>query len=201
MKTLILAAMVLVTSAVGAGAGPLTAAGGSHFLAAPMDTLDRLQSTRTQRARLKAGMEALVAPTLPGMHKWQRQKSARVAIFSSMLVPGLGQTYNGRRIKTSIMVGFITFYATRAIDENRSKVARRKVRDTFKVGTLSWKEQDLFVRFHRENALDFVWFSAATWLIGVLDAFVDAHLFDVRSVDPTIIHGSGSNYVGFDMKF
>jgi hypothetical protein len=69
------------------------------------------------------------------------------------------------------------------------------------VGTIEWKEQDLFVRFHRENSLDFVWFSAATWLIGMLDAFVDAHLFDVRSVDPFIIQGSDSRYFGFDMKF
>ncbi len=201
MKTLIFAAMVLVTSAAGAGAEQLRAARSPFFLTTPMDTLNRLQNTKTERARLKARMEALVAPTLPGMRKWQRRKSARVAIFSSMLVPGLGQTYNGRRIKTSIMVGFITFYATNAIAENRRKVARRKVRDTFQVGTLEWKEQVLFVRFHRENSLDYVWFSAATWLIGVLDAFVDAHLFDVRSVDPTIIDGSDSKYLGFDMKF
>ncbi|MFQ5510931.1 MAG: DUF5683 domain-containing protein [Candidatus Krumholzibacteriia bacterium] len=200
MRLFPLTLTLLVLGGICARAGSASAAR-SGWAPSRVDTVDAGKDTQAERARLKEGMEALAASRLSGEREWQRRKSARVAIFSSMFVPGLGQTYNGRRLKTAIMVGLISFYATRAITENRLKVARRRVRDTFAVGSLAWKEEDLFVQFHRETSLDFVWFSGAAWLIGMLDAFVDAHLFDVRSVDPAIIHGSNNKYVGFDVKF
>jgi hypothetical protein len=201
MKAYGILSVALLLAANVASAGPPVVDAGPAFAGARVDTLERSTLDRPGKVQLKSDMAALGTPEIAGMREWQRKKSARVAIFSSMLVPGLGQTYNGRRIKTAIMVGLATFYANRAITENRHKVARRKVRDTFPPGSLSWKEENLFVEFHRETSLDFVWFSGAAWLIGVLDAFVDAHLFDVRSVDPAIIHSSNNNYVGLGVKF
>ncbi len=201
MKAYGILSVALLLAANVASAGPRRADADPAFTWTSLDTLERSAPDRSEQVRLKSDMAALGTPEIAGTRKWERQKSAKVAFFSSMVVPGLGQTYNGRRIKTAIMVGLATFYATRAITENRFKVARRKVRDTFPVGSLSWKEENLFVEFHRETSLDFVWFSGAAWLIGVLDAFVDAHLFDVRSVDPAIIRRSNNNYVGLGVRF
>ena len=75
------------------------------------------------------------------------------------------------------------------------------IRDSSDPGSLEWKQADLQYQFYREQALNFVWWAGAVWLINVLDAFVDAHLFDVRGVDPSVIQGTEQQYVGFSMDF
>ncbi|MDH3217023.1 MAG: DUF5683 domain-containing protein [Candidatus Krumholzibacteria bacterium] len=168
-----------------------------EFAPAQVDTAPSVQSAR----ELKSTMRRVGAEEVSALRRWQRTKSPRVAIFSNMLLPGLGQLYNGRRWKTAVMVGFATYYGGSAWVEHRKSEARRVKRDRLTSGSLEWQQQNLFYEFHKENSIDFVWWSGAVWLIGVLDAFVDAHLYDVRSVDPTIFRGSSHNsYVGLSLR-
>ena len=50
--------------------------------------------------------------------------------------------------------------------------------------TSSFELNDQLSLFYEEQAKDFLWWSAAVWLIGILDAWVDAHLYDVRAYTP-----------------
>ena len=40
------------------------------------------------------------------------------------------------------------------------------------------------IEFHKETARDYLWWAGAIWLINVLDAWIDAHLYDVRVYTP-----------------
>ena len=157
-------------------------------------------SGRTHQ-QIKDEIELVGATELPGDKQWERKKSPRVAMFSSMALPGLGQLYNGRKWKTVIFFGTFTTFVATAWTERKKAQSRLVARDSYEPGTIEWKQEDLFYQFHRQNALDFVWWSGGVWLINVLDAFVDAHLYDVRGVEPTLIEGSEMRYYGLNVEF
>lgn len=90
-------------------------------------------------------------------------KSPMGAVIRSALLPGLGQWYNEQRIKALIvfggeaaLVGNIIYYRQKAreaeIEDNRL--------------------------FYEDVQSRFTWILAAVHLLNMLDAFVDAHLFD-----------------------
>jgi hypothetical protein len=146
---------------------------------------------------LKEAMAIAGSVELSGLHQWERQKSAKVAVISSMVLPGLGQAYNGRQWKAAIFLGLFTFYAGNAWVEHQTSEHFLTARDTFPPGSFLWNAADEFYQFHKANATDYLWWSGAVWFIGMLDAFVDAHLFDIRAVDPVIFEGSrGQKYIG-----
>lgn len=85
------------------------------------------------------------------------------AVIRSALLPGLGQWYNQQRIKAVIvfggeaaLFGNILFYR---------KKAREAVVEENQV-------------FYEDLKSRFTWILAAVHLLNMLDAFVDAHLFD-----------------------
>ena len=170
------------------------------------DTVEKASATlrdkkKRSREQVKEEMNLYGGAEVPGLRQWQRRKSPRVAMFSNMVLPGLGQLYNGRRLKTVAMVSLITSYTANIIVEHKRAQRRLKARDMLDPDTFAWREEDLFYQFHRENSKDYMWWTGAVWLIGVLDAFIDAHLFDVREVDPTIFAGSNNQkYVGLSFR-
>lgn len=192
----IFVACLFVAIAGSAAAGELARPAPTPRLSFDLGVNDSVPKVRSGE-ELKATMDRIGVEKMAGLRGWQREKSARVAMFSSMLLPGLGQTYNGRRWKTVVMVGFAAFYGGSAWIEKRRSDSWLKTRDELQTGTTEWREADFFYQFHKENSLDYTWWSGAVWLIGVLDAFIDAHLFDIRAVDPAVFAGSSNRkYIG-----
>jgi hypothetical protein len=105
-------------------------------------------------------------------------------MLSSALLPGLGQVYNGRRLKVGILVGFMSFYAGNMVINWRQHKYHEATRDLLEEGSDAWEREDILSQYHEERAIDFLWWSGATWLIGILDAWIDAHLYDVRAYKP-----------------
>jgi hypothetical protein len=148
--------------------------------------------------QLKKTMATVGLNEVPGVEEWQREKSAKVAVLSSMVLPGLGQAYNGRKWKAAIFAGLFTFYAGTAWVEYKKSEDFLNLRDNFPTGSNPWDKADQSYQFHKENAKDFMWWAGAVWFFGLLDAFVDAHLYDVRAVDPAVFKSTGGQkYVGF----
>ena len=197
----VLSALVLLATACHAAA----AAGGElgvDTASAETDSVLGPVELEMDLGRLKADMAVIGATEVPGEYQWQRKKTPRVAMVSSMLLPGLGQVYNGRRWKAIIFAGLETWFLANIMFEYRQADRFLDIRDSFPPGSLPWKEADLFYNFHKDNAVTFMWWAGATWLINVLDAYIDAHLFDIRSVDPDAFEGSDkAQYVGFSVKF
>jgi len=151
---------------------------------------------------MKRNLRMMSRMEVPGDKEWQRKKSPRVAMFSAMLLPGLGQLYNGRRIKTALMVGVSGFYMSKIWLEHKSAQRRKLARDSYPVDSSQWRYENLWYDFHKENTRDYAWWSGAVWLIGVLDAYIDAHLYDVRTYRPRMeANGDGTDYLTVNFTF
>ena len=132
----------------------------------------------------------------PGV-KYRERKNGRVAMACALLVPGLGQIYNEKPLKAAVALGAETFYVSR-IFMNRRYWAREKViRDAFPVDSYRWLIHDRWVKEYWERSIDWIWWSGATVLVIMIDAYVDAHLDDMRfRVEPRAMEeGVGLSFV------
>ena len=99
------------------------------------------------------------------------------------------------------MVSAITWYGANAWLDYKKAVQAETRRDMLPEGSLEWKFENLLYDFYKESSKDFAWWTGLVWLLGVLDAFIDAHLFDVRAVDPTVIQGTKEKFLGVKVEF
>jgi hypothetical protein len=100
------------------------------------------------------------------------------------LIPGLGQVYNGRRLKVALMTGFATYYYGNTWLNYKRWHAAEVTRDLYEPGTRQFVHQNDLASFYEEEARTFLWWSGAVWLLGLIDSWIDAHLYDVRSYTP-----------------
>jgi hypothetical protein len=154
------------------------------------------------RQEIKDEMARIGSNEVPGDTQWERGKSPRTATICSMVLPGLGQLYNGRRYKTILAAGGFGYLMTRAWLESKTAQEYAKERDSLDPGSIDYQNAEILYDFHKENSITYIWWSGAVWLIQVLDAFVDAHLYDVRAVTPTVMRGSDdTEYLALSFKF
>jgi hypothetical protein len=138
-----------------------------------------------ERNALKATMKQLGSEEVPGLRRWQRKKVPKVALFSSAVLPGLGQLYVGRRIKVGLAAGFFATYAGWSWIHWKDAQSWTAYRDKLPEGS-SPSIANRQIDFHKESARDFMWWSAAVWVISMLDAWIDAHLYDLRVYTPPV---------------
>jgi hypothetical protein len=136
-----------------------------------------------ERDQLKGTLTQLGSREVPGMRQWQRSKVPKVALFTSAALPGLGQLYNGRRIKVGLAAGFFSVYLAGAWLNWKDAQRWTVILENLPEGANDRFAQAQ-VDFYKETSRDFVWWSAAIWVINILDAWIDAHLFDLRAFTP-----------------
>ena len=118
------------------------------------------------------------------------RKSPRTALIRSALFPGWGQWYNGQKIKAILvlggeatLIGYSIFYHNKAA---RSTEAYQR-------------------DYYEYNGNRFIWWLAGLHVLSILDAYVDAHLWDFDvGPDLSIRHGwgeSGENIVAVRIAF
>ena len=90
-------------------------------------------------------------------------KSPRTAVIRSALIPGWGQWYNEKRIKAIIVFGGEAVLVGTAIGYHR---------------LASKSETDIERDFYLDNKSKFIWYFVAAHLLNMLDAYIDAHLWD-----------------------
>ncbi len=124
---------------------------------------------------------------------WQREKNGRVAMLCTMLFPGLGQLYNERSIKTVIAAGVGTFYLSRILLNHRYAIREEKIRDqgpryvqrifgqdTLVFESSQWTYHNWMAKEYKERKIDWIWWSAGAMVVLILDAYVDAHIHDMK---------------------
>lgn len=116
---------------------------------------------------------------------FQNQKSVFGATISSMVIPGSGQIYNGKYWKTPVILGFFYYFGTIVIDQNNLYKQHRdlyiaSISQNSPFGNL---EEKRYRDFYRNQRDEFAWYLFVTYLINVVDAYVDSHLsnFEVSS--------------------
>jgi len=100
-----------------------------------------------------------------------------VALFKSMLIPGLGQIGNRRYFKAALFIGLESWFIISAIHFGKQAHDYRQAYEAA-------AEDDLIARRYnyilyedrRDNRNKFTWFAGLTIFISMFDAYVDAHL-------------------------
>ncbi|MDP4173612.1 MAG: DUF5683 domain-containing protein [Bacteroidota bacterium] len=109
-------------------------------------------------------------------------KSPWGAVLRSAVLPGWGQVYNQSYWKVPVVWGFIGFYTYYWIDQN--KKYRNTINDYTGGNKWGWAP-DIYVtrrNFYRDQRDLFAIYIGIVYALNMLDAYVDAHLFDF-SVD------------------
>ena len=221
---------VLVTGAVASIAAAPTSFVGAGLIASdstaalPPDSLHTIvvkdslgvpgtlkgQTTPQDPEQVKEMLERMGSSEVAGKTEWERKKNPKVAMLCSALLPGLGQTYNGRRLKVGLMVGFSYYYFSRTWLNWRSYEASIARRDTLEPGSSAFVQENQRADFWKEEARTYLWWSGAVWLLGILDSWIDAHLYDVREYTPPPhpetsglpVNAPGSYVtIGFDLEW
>ena len=101
------------------------------------------------------------------------QKSPTGAILRSAVIPGWGQIYNESYWKAPIVWGALGWFVYGWIESNNDY---KFYRDKYLVSGL---DSDLNVReFYKDQRDLFAVYIGLTYFLNIIDAYVDAHLFD-----------------------
>ena len=199
---------------LGAGARPDTVRsagevpGGKIPGGGAVKTQAEIKISREEREALKHTLQMMSRREVEGNRLWERHKSPKVAMYSNAILPGLGQVYNGRRIKTAIMVAAASYYIGNVWLNHKSAqrfmASRSKLPPDVKLHTVNF--HNTWIQFYKEQSKDYLWWSGAVWILGLIDAWIDAHLYDIRAYTPPEVTGSATGatsapYVTFTISF
>jgi hypothetical protein len=135
---------------------------------------------------------------------WKTRKNPRTAMLCALAFPGLGQIYNEKAFKAVIAFGVETFYILNILHNYRKTGDYEKERDSYdqyvpcgpggEDSCLNpyWRDANAWYEEYKERTIDWVWWTSAVILIVMLDAYVDAHLHDMRFRLETARRGGGT---------
>lgn len=144
----------------------------------------------------------LVDTSKPVDKKFQMTKYPWKAVLYSAVVPGLGQFYNKSYWKIPIIAG-IGGYLGYIVIRNNNKFL--DYRDSYANSqTPSNPQGDLVLKdyreFYRNQRDQFIQYFALLYLINLVDAYVDAHLFDFDVSDKIKFSFNNKNISQFNLK-
>jgi len=106
-------------------------------------------------------------------------KSPVKAVVMSAVLPGLGQYYNESYWKIPIIYGLGAFFVYEYMEYNKDF---KNYADKFEASkTIDNPYGSTYLKNYREHYRDkrdsFIWYGGFLYLINILDAFVDSHLY------------------------
>ncbi|MBP9581724.1 MAG: hypothetical protein KBE38_06175 [Ignavibacterium sp.] len=101
------------------------------------------------------------------------QKSPWGAVARSAIIPGLGQIYNESYWKAPVVWGIMGWFVYAWIDNNNKYIDYKNL--YIQTGTSKYID---YRDFYRDQRDEFAIYIALTYFLNLVDAYVDAHLFD-----------------------
>jgi hypothetical protein len=116
---------------------------------------------------------------------YRETKSPLLALLLSAALPGAGQFYNESYWKVPIVLGFGYYFASNWIDLNDStKHYRRLYAQSITPQTPNGDGRYLQLReFYKDQRDTFSWYLFIYYLVNLVDAYVDASLYDFNVGD------------------
>ena len=163
-----------------------------RWLAASRDLLNEVKNIQMTpsfispllRGRLNGGQDSLRKDTsgFTGTtdKKFSMKKSPWLAVLFSAVVPGLGQVYNQSYWKVPLILGLTGYLGYQFYDNYKkykdysNQYAASQTPEK-PYGDLNLQELREFYRNQRD---DFVWYFTIVYVVNLVDAYIDAHLFD-----------------------
>ncbi len=106
------------------------------------------------------------------------QKSPWGAVLRSAIIPGWGQFYNESYFKIPVIWGFMAYYIYGYFHNNDlTKKYRDLYNQSINLGTPNSNYQQLR-EFYKDERDLFAIYLGITYFLNLVDAYVDAHLFD-----------------------
>ena len=140
---------------------------GEGLAAGPADP-GATEVTPVERARREAALDGLR----------RQERSAAAAIWMTMVFPGWGQLYADSPFWGTVAFGAQMYFLGNILVEAKRAERHDVQRNREEVGSVFRTARDAYVVEHRERSRDFVWWSAAGFLIVALDAYVSVSLAD-----------------------
>jgi len=129
-------------------------------------------------------------------------KSPWGAVGRSAILPGLGQIYNESYWKAPVIWGFLGYFISVWINQNNLyKENRDLYEDSISDTNPYGNEEYLRLReFYRDQRNDFAIYIVLTYLLNLVDAYVDAHMFDF-DVSPEPMTNDPKFQLNFKLNF
>lgn len=134
------------------------------------------------------------------LFSYETGKSPSKAALYSFVLPGGGQYYNEAYLKTLFWggseIGFITLTAY-----HHSKFNDYKDKRTQAISSEEWKKWDKKAgdQLHKRN--NGFWWLGSTIILSMVDAYVDASLFDYDVEKKKLDLQFSQNYLGLEFRF
>ncbi len=117
----------------------------------------------------------------------KKTKSTTTAILFSAVIPGAGQFYNESYWKIPVILGLGSYWGYEWVSLNKDYINYRNLYSESLIkfppsGNYQYKNIRDFYRSERDR---FAWYLGILYLVNILDAYVDASLFDF-SVDDNL---------------
>ena len=130
------------------------------------------------------------------------KKARTTAVLLSAVIPGAGQFYNESYWKIPVIGGLVGYFGYEYFRNNnlykdyRDQYAASQ-NDTVPDGNLNLKT---LREFYRDQRDDFVWYFLIVYVVNLVDAYVDAHLFDFDVRDDKFVK-NGTRGKEYRLKF
>lgn len=142
----------------------------------------------SQDTFLNLNEDSLIAASLSPVDTTIREgKSTTIAMLASMIAPGTGQIYNESYWKAPVVWGLgYYFYSVYRNQDELYEQYRDLYDTTITIANPSGNKQLRSIRdFHKGQRNIFGWYVAITYLLNIVDAYVDAALFNFE-VSPNL---------------
>jgi hypothetical protein len=112
--------------------------------------------------------------------KFKMKKKPWVAVLLSAVLPGAGQFYNESYWKVPILLGLTGYFAYVWVKQNDKY---KDYRDQYAASQVQYPPDGdpnlkALREFYHNQRNDFTWYFLIVYFINLVDAYVDAHLFD-----------------------
>jgi hypothetical protein len=131
-------------------------------------------------------------------YTFKMTRSPMRAVLYSAILPGLGQFYNKSYWKIPIIAAVEGYFVYEIINNNNKYLDYRNAYSNSQSPLSPGGDQRLLLlrEFYRDQRDQFYLYAGLTYLINMVDAYVDAHLFDFDVSDKIQLGGlKGSNRI------
>jgi hypothetical protein len=135
----------------------------------------------------------VVSDTSNTLIKFEMQKSPWGAVARSAVIPGWGQIYNESYWKAPVIWGVMGWFVYVWVDNNNLYKDNQQL--YIQSGIVRYKQLRDFYRDQRDQ---FAIYLFLTYFLNLVDAYVDAHLFDFSVEENNI---TGQNMYNLKVRF
>jgi len=123
------------------------------------------------------------------------------ALLRSVAVPGWGQFYNRKYIKSAVVFGVETFFIVKAVHWWKKTEDKYNSISQTDVQSEQYARYNIY-RSYRTDRDDYLWAAGLTVFLSMFDAYVDAHLagFDV-DITPDFEPPKGGASIKLSLRF